>query len=161
MKHDAIGPKSRHKRAGAGSLAYSRWQRRQATNGHLDYPERKMSTIVIYEEDELMRSLLEEWLSEAGYGVRAKAPRHAERTSATDLVIVSIQMPKHAGALLVRKIQAAHPGTRLIALSGRFRSDLSAVGPTAEALGVQHLIAKPLTREQLLEAVRAMIGPPG
>lgn len=120
-----------------------------------------MSTIVIYEEDELMRSLLEEWLTEAGYGVRAKAPHHAERTSATDLVIVSIQMPKHAGALLVRKVQAAHPGTPLIALSGQFRSDLSAVGPTAEALGVQQLIAKPLTREQLLEAVRAMIGPPG
>ena len=69
-------------------------------------------------------------------------------------------MPKHAGALLIQKIQAAHPGTPLIALSGQFRSGLSTAGTTAEALGVQQVIAKPLTREELLEAVSAMIGPP-
>jgi len=119
-----------------------------------------MSAIVIYEDDDLMRALLEEWLSEAGYDVRAAVPREAERTGPADLVIVSISMPKQAGALLVRKIQAAHPGAPLIALSGQFRSGLSAVGATADALGVQQVIAKPLAREDLLEAVRAMIGSP-
>jgi DNA-binding response OmpR family regulator len=56
-----------------------------------------MATIAIYEEDELMRALLSEWLSEAGYGIRARAPLDAERTSATNLVIASIQMPKSPG----------------------------------------------------------------
>ena len=32
-----------------------------------------MSSIVIYEEDDLMRELLEEWLSNAGYGVHGVA----------------------------------------------------------------------------------------
>ena len=104
-----------------------------------------------------MRALLEEWLSDAGYRVLAATPREAECTRAADLVIVSVYMPKHTGALLVRKIQAAHPGTPLIALSGQFRSDLSSVGATADALGVQQVIAKPLAREALLQAVRAMI----
>ena len=119
-----------------------------------------MSAIVIYEEDDLMRTLLEEWLSEAGYCVRVTAAREAERTSPADLVIVSIYMPKQAGAPLVRKIQAAHPGTPMIALSGQFRSGLSAAGATADALGVQQVIAKPLTRDDLLGAVRGMIGSP-
>ena len=115
-----------------------------------------MSDIVIYEEDDLMCALLQEWLRTAGYRVRAGAPHGGT----ADLVIVSIYMPKHAGAQLVREIQSAHPGTPLIALSGQFRSGLSAVGATAQALGVQQVIAKPLTRSDLLEAVRAIIGVP-
>jgi DNA-binding response OmpR family regulator len=34
-----------------------------------------MSRIAIYEENDLMRALLKEWLSEAGYRVREGAPR--------------------------------------------------------------------------------------
>jgi hypothetical protein len=53
-----------------------------------------------------------------------------------------------------------HPGTPLIAISGQFLSGLSASGPIAQALGVQQVIAKPLTRIDLLGAVRAIIGVP-
>jgi DNA-binding response OmpR family regulator len=116
-----------------------------------------MSDIVIYEENDLMRALLQEWLSEAGYRVRAAKPGGMQQDSA-DLAIVSVYMPKHAGAQLVREIRAGHPGTPLIAISGQFRSGLSAVGAAADALGVQQVLAKPLTRCELLDAVRAMIG---
>ena len=119
-----------------------------------------MTDIVIYEEDDLMRSLLHEWLSEAGYAVRAVDSRDVEQAGAANLVIVSIYMPKQAGVRLVREIRAAHRDTPLIALSGHFRSGLSAVGATAEALGVQQVMAKPLTREALLEAVHGIVGPP-
>ncbi len=107
-----------------------------------------------------MRALLTEWLTEAGYEVRAEAARKPRSTDPADLIILSLCMPKHAGAL-VRGIQAAHPGTPVIALSGQFRSGLSAAGATAEALGVQQVIAIPLTRRDLLEAVRAMMGRQG
>jgi CheY-like chemotaxis protein len=119
-----------------------------------------MSTIAIYEEDDLMRALLREWLSEAGYGVREVAPRGVQRGGTDDLVIASVSMPKHAGALWLRDVQAAHPGTPLIAISAHFRSGLPAAGPTAEMLGVQRVLAKPLTRSDLLEAVRGIIGAP-
>ena len=107
-----------------------------------------------------MRALLKEWLSEAGYRVRAGPLRGVQSGGPADLVIVSVYMPKHAGAALVRATQAAHPGTPLIAISGQFRSGLSANGPTAQSLGVQQVIAKPLTRAALLQAVRAIIGAP-
>lgn len=115
-----------------------------------------MSGIVIYEDDDLMCALLQEWLRTAGYRVRAEAPSG----STADLVIVSICMPRHTGVQRVRELQAAHPGAPLIAISGQFCSGLPAVGSIAQMLGVQQVIAKPLTCGDLLEAVRAVIGAP-
>jgi DNA-binding response OmpR family regulator len=125
-----------------------------------------MSKIVIYEENDLMRALLEEWLSEAGYGVHAAASHgqhsgHPADGQPVDLVIVSLYMPKQGGVQLVREIQAMHPGAPLIAISGQFLPGLSASGAIAHALGVQQVIAKPLTRSDLLAAVRAIMGMPG
>jgi DNA-binding response OmpR family regulator len=119
-----------------------------------------MSGIAIYEEDRLMRALLQEWLCSAGYRVQAAEPPAAEPARKADLAIVSVYMPKHAGAHLLQEVQAAHPGTPLIALSGQFRCGLSTAGATAQSLGVEQVIAKPLTRDALLGAVHAMIGPP-
>lgn len=107
-----------------------------------------------------MHALLEEWLSQAGYRVREAAPRGEQHAATEHLVIVSIYMPKQAGAELVRRVQSAHPGTPLIAISGQFRSGLSAAGTTAQMPGVERVLAKPLSRGELLEAVRAIIGPP-
>jgi CheY-like chemotaxis protein len=70
-------------------------------------------------------------------------------------------MPKQAGAQLVREIQTLHPGTPVIAISGQFFAGLTANGAIAQSLGVQQAIAKPLSRPDLLAAVRALIGPPG
>jgi len=119
-----------------------------------------MSGIVIYEENDLMRALLEEWLSQAGYRVRTAVPGDVRSGEAADLVIASIYMPKKAGAEIVRKVQAAHPGTPVIAISGQFRSGLPAGGAAAHTLGVQQVLAKPLSRVDMLEAVHAMIGSP-
>ncbi len=98
-----------------------------------------------------MRALLQEWLCSAGYQVR---------DGHVDLAIVSICSPKQAAACTLPAIQAAHPNTPLIALSGQFRGGLSSAGSAAQSLGVAQVIAKPLTRDALLGAVHAMIGPP-
>jgi DNA-binding response OmpR family regulator len=124
-----------------------------------------MSKIVIYEENDLMRALLEEWLSKAGYIVHAAASHEPTGGPAVgrpaDLIIVSVYMPKQAGAQLVRKIQTIHPGTPVIAISGQFFAGLTANGAIAQSLGVQQAIAKPLNRLDLLAAARALIGAPG
>jgi DNA-binding response OmpR family regulator len=119
-----------------------------------------MPAIAIYEEDQLMRALLHEWLCSAGYRVQVAAPFGSALPGRVDLAIVSIYMPKQEGAHLLHRVQAAHPGTPLIALSAQFRCDLSSAGATARCLGVAQVIAKPLARGTLLDAVHAMIGPP-
>ena len=120
-----------------------------------------MSSIVIIEEDKLMRELLTEWLSAKGYSVRAAAPGDAQAPAKADLVIVDVYMPRHEGAKTLRAVKAAHPETPLIAISGQFRPGL--VGPctAADALGVHQVIAKPFTRHDLLAAVECVIGPAG
>ncbi|HEY2401109.1 MAG TPA: response regulator [Steroidobacteraceae bacterium] len=124
-----------------------------------------MSKIVIYEENDLMRALLEEWLSKAGYIVHAAASHEQSGGPAVggpaDLIIVSVYIPKRAGAQLVREIQAIQPGTPVIAISGQFFAGLTANGAIAQSLGVQQAIAKPLNRLDLLAAVRSLIGAPG
>jgi DNA-binding NtrC family response regulator len=119
-----------------------------------------MSAIAIYEEDQLMRALLQEWLCGAGYQVQVAAPSATEPAGKVGLAIVSIYMPKHAGTQLLQEVQTAYPGKPVIALSGQFRGGLSTAGAAAQSLGVARVIAKPLTRNALLGAVRAMIGPP-
>ncbi len=116
--------------------------------------------IVIYEEDYLTRALLQEWLSQAGYRVRFGRARDANLDRPADLVIVNVYMPKHAGALWVRDIQAEHPDTPIIAISSQFRSGLCSAGSAAQTLGVRQVIAKPLIRADLLDAVRGILGAP-
>jgi DNA-binding response OmpR family regulator len=114
--------------------------------------------IVIYEDDQLTRNLLREWLGEAGYSVRRGGFEQVQSGRRADLVIANVYRPKQCGDGWLRDIQAAHPGIPVIAISGHFRSGLCSSGSTAKTLGVQQVIAKPLNRADLLAAVRAMIG---
>ena len=114
-----------------------------------------MSSIVIIEEDDLIRGLLTEWLTGAGYAVRERGAAPA----GVDLVIVDLYMPRQAGGDAVRAVQQAHPGTPVIAMSAQFRPGLDCSAGAAHALGVDKLVCKPFTREDLLGAVRALIGP--
>jgi DNA-binding response OmpR family regulator len=118
-----------------------------------------MASIVIIEEDDLMRGLLMEWLTAAGYAVLGRAPRAAALARGADLVIVDLYMPRQAGVDVVRSVQQAHPGTPVIAISAQFRAGLDGSWWAARALGVRQLIAKPFTRSDLLRAVQAVIGP--
>ena len=120
-----------------------------------------MDHIVVYEDDDLMRALLTEWLGQAGYRVSAPAPREPPPELPADLVIVSISMPKHVGARMVREIQEDHPGAPLIALSAQFRAGLCDVGASARILGVRQVMAKPLARDSLLESIRVIMGRQG
>jgi CheY-like chemotaxis protein len=120
-----------------------------------------MSDIVIIEEDKLMRGLLAEWLSAEGYSVRAAAACDSRCADRTNLVIVDVYMPRHAGAEKLDAVKAAHPRTPLIAISGQFRSGLAGSCTAAEALGVRQVIAKPFSRRDLLAAVHSVIGPAG
>ena len=119
-----------------------------------------MPNIVVIDGDDLMRALLTEWLVDAGYSVCDVAPATLPRVGRTDLVILDMYMPRHAGAEFVRRIQQIYPNTPIIALSTQFRAGLDASACAAQALGVRRLVPKPCMRGDLLDAVRAAIGPP-
>jgi CheY-like chemotaxis protein len=118
-----------------------------------------MSSIVIIEEDKLMREFLIEWLSAEGYSVRATAPSDAPIPGRADLVIVDVYMPRHDGANRLRGVKAAYPETPLIAISAQFRPGLVGPSTAADALGVHQVVAKPFMPRDLLAAVHDAIGP--
>jgi DNA-binding NtrC family response regulator len=117
----------------------------------------ELRDIVIYEEDHQTRTLIKEWLADAGFRVRIGNRCDPGVDGPCDLVIVSIYMPKQGGVDYVRGIQDAHPGTPLLATSGQFRSGLASAGPTADRLHVRQVIAKPLMRKELLDAVKGIM----
>ena len=113
--------------------------------------------IVIYEEDYLTLALLQQWLGEAGYRAHVGMPCVTDPHRPADLVIADVYMPKQGGARSIRNIREAYPNTPVIAISGQFRSGLSAAGATARTLGVEKVIAKPLLRSELVNAVRYIL----
>jgi DNA-binding response OmpR family regulator len=120
-----------------------------------------MSGIVIIEDDALIDALLKEYLSEAGYRISTGGLPGTAAGATPDLVIIDVYMPRSTGIEKLKAVRAAHPGTPLIAISGQFCASLARCRATADALGVQRIIAKPFSRDELLEAVRAVIGSPG
>ncbi len=120
----------------------------------------RTSGVLLMEGDALMRSLLIEWLTSAGYSVREGPPRPGASTPGVDVVIVDLYMPREAGTRIIRAVQSLHPGTPVIAISGQFRAGLDATSSVARTLGAARILAKPFSREDLLAAVRALVGSP-
>src|SRR5450631_3334570 len=110
---------------GVGPERCNELSQSSATNGRV--PDPPMSSIVVIEEDKLMRGLLIEWLSAEGYSVRVAALGNTQAADKVDLVIVDVYMPRYEGAKTLRAVKAVYPETSLIAISGQFRPGL--VGP--------------------------------
>ncbi|HEX3845732.1 MAG TPA: response regulator [Steroidobacteraceae bacterium] len=116
-----------------------------------------MTTIALYEPDDLMHGLLREWLSSAGHVVQDSTPGQGAIPRA-DLVIMSISTRKGETQLLIRGMRRIHPGTPIIALSSQARLGLSSNGVLACELGVARVMAKPLARKELITAVDDILG---
>ncbi len=87
----------------------------------------------------------------AAYG-RAALSLYHEQT--IDLVITDILMPKLNGLDLIFEIRQSHPDARIIAVSGVSRDDLA----RAAERGAVETLFKPVTREELLGAVKRALG---
>jgi DNA-binding response OmpR family regulator len=118
-----------------------------------------MPGIVIIEDDDLMRALMVEWLTAAGYDARASEPPDGSPDDGAILVIVDVYMPRELGAEQLRLARRAHPGVPILAISGHFRPGLACSGSVTAALGVESVLAKPFDRDALLAAVRSVVQP--
>ena len=120
-----------------------------------------MIEVLVVDDDALMRSLLAEWLSEAGYHVR-QAENGADalqmlRSRPAGLLITDMDMHGRDGAQTLDEARRMLPGLPVIAISGGAldgRQDWAAI---ALKRGAAKAVAKPFDRKDLLAAVAEVV----
>jgi DNA-binding NtrC family response regulator len=123
-----------------------------------------MARILIIDDDEQVRSVLQKMLVRAGYEVASaangKQGLRIFNENPTDLVITDILMPVMPGSRLISKLRENHPGVKIIAISGGGSMNQPGSYLTlASDLGAQQILTKPIKFENLIAAVeKALAG---
>jgi PAS domain S-box-containing protein len=114
------------------------------------------ATVLVAEDDPSVRQVVVTVLRRAGYQVlEAANPQHAltlsgEHTGTIDLLLTDVVMPVMSGKDLAEQLCAERPSLSVLYMSGY--TDKAIVHRGVLDAGV-HLLAKPVTPEQLLTAV--------
>ena len=123
-----------------------------------------MIDILIIEDDDILRSLVADWLELAGYRVRVAADGRAGLAAVDDhppaLVVTDICMPDTGGAAVIAEIKRRRPALPVIAISARFRCRQGLAPEEAIALGAARTLAKPFKRTEMVAAVADLVGSP-
>ncbi|HSI59574.1 MAG TPA: hypothetical protein VLA16_18575 [Ideonella sp.] len=111
--------------------------------------------IAVIESDELIRQLVERWLTDAGHSVLVRTPSSLRPGDVLDLVLANVANPRAAAGPL-RALQALNAAPVLL-VSARIRRGLAPSSRLAAQLGVRGVLPKPFTRDELLAAVEAAL----
>ena len=121
-----------------------------------------MSKILVLEDDAALRGLLREALEQAGHEVANAADGDAGirafKKSPADLVITDIFMPEKDGLDVIRELKAGFPEVKSIAISGGGRLDKGTYLMAASGMGADHVLGKPFEIQDLVDAVREVLG---
>lgn len=122
-----------------------------------------MSRILIIDDDEQIRSLLRQMLERAGHQI-IDAGNGVEgmqifRAETPDLVITDLIMPEKEGIETLTELRREFPTVPVIAMSGGGRLGTRDYLPIAKQLGARRTIAKPFSRDEMLEAVKSVLAP--
>jgi len=114
-----------------------------------------MATILLVEEERIVRHLLRSILEEAGHGV-IEACDGADalaqyQSHQTDLILTDLMMPRKEGLTFIAEVQRQFPHAKIAAMT----SGGGAMAPADEArlLGVSSVLRKPLDLEELLNVI--------
>ncbi|WP_310103850.1 type II toxin-antitoxin system ParD family antitoxin [Sphingomonas sp. BE138] len=113
-------------------------------------PTEARRTILLVEDDALIRSATAEVLQEAGHVVvdaaSAEEAMAALQTAPIDVLVTDVHLPGSSGLELAERAAELRPGIRIVVASG----DVSAV---SDVLPEGHLLAKPYGARELLAIV--------
>lgn len=118
-------------------------------------------SILIVDDDPLLRLIASEMLRGAGYAVAEAedgdvAIRHLERHE-VDLAVLDLLMPNKEGVETIKEIKQRWPQVRIIAISSGGRMDVGYLLPLAKAIGADAVYKKPLTAEPFLQMVESAL----
>jgi nitrogen-specific signal transduction histidine kinase/CheY-like chemotaxis protein len=123
-------------------------------------PDAKSATILLVEDDEIMRRLTRQLLEERGYAVveanDGKAALEWVRSNPgrIDLVLTDVIMRNMSGPELVKELSGSNPGLKVVFMSG-YTGELIAEREVLER-GIT-LLEKPFSRNALLKTIHATL----
>jgi len=120
-----------------------------------------MATILVIDDEEEIRNILQTILEEAGHEV-SLAVDGAEgislyREEPTDIVITDLIMPGKEGIETIRDLRAQFPQVKIIAMSGRGGSYTNANLDRAVMTGADRSVAKPFGVSDILQVVGELV----
>jgi CheY-like chemotaxis protein len=120
--------------------------------------------VLVIDDDSVMRELVADWLDAAGYRVCKAidcqaALAQAERAR-PQLIVTDMCMPGASGAIAIARLRQQHPGARIIAISGHFKSGHGLSAEEALAAGALRAFGKPVKRAEFISAVAEVLGLP-
>jgi PAS domain S-box-containing protein len=124
-------------------------------------PKRQGTTILLVEDDEIMRSLTRQLLQEHGYTVveaddGKSALEWAEsHPQPVDLLLTDVVMKRMSGPELVERLHASRPALKIVYMSG-YTGELIAEREMLHR-GIT-LLEKPFSRKALLNTIQATLG---
>ena len=123
--------------------------------------QKESGTILLVEDDEVVRHATHRILTAGGYTVldapNAEQARivFAEHGATIDMVVTDVMMPGDSGAALAAGLRQARPGLPVLYISGYPGEDLARLGLQ---VGEVELVRKPFTVRELIERVREVMG---
>lgn len=120
------------------------------------------SQILLIEDDNCVRELLHQTLAKAGYNVIPASDGdeglNLFRRSNPDLVITDIVMPQKEGLQMILELRRHSPKAKVIAMSGGGRYSNTDYLKLARKFGAKVTLNKPFLREEILNAVKEVLG---
>lgn len=118
-----------------------------------------MARILVVDDEKNILITLNEFLKEAGHSVLtsedAFSALETMKQNEIDLIICDIMLPRIKGTDLLFTVRAVYPQVRLILFTGQPSEETKALG---EKAGAAAYLAKPVTKEMLLETVKRVMG---
>lgn len=143
------------------SLTFPRVDREAMdTVNHPDHRQAATQTILLVDDDIIVREIAREMLTMQGYQV-LEAPNGQEAlqqmaatTSPIHLLVTDIMMPGMNGRELAEQLLAKHPTLRVVFMSGYNEDELLRKGISSQSVT---FVAKPFTINSLSSAVKAVL----
>jgi len=122
-----------------------------------------MSRILIVDDEEQVRNMLNTCLTRAGYEVveaidGEEALQHYA-ADAIDLIILDLLMPGKEGLETLMALRHDPERPRIIAISGGARAVGADFLPAARKLGADLTLKKPFHNQELLDAIASLLAP--
>jgi len=118
-----------------------------------------MARILLIEDDQAQREILRLILEKLGHAVIEACDGHDGLTryarEGADLVLTDLIMPGKEGLETIQEFKQRYPGIKIIAMSGGARVGAQDYLKVAQKFGAVRVLAKPFSREALMEAIAA------